>query len=110
MLRIGMTNSTPIPRAIHLGEFTPLVGGAFMADCDPQAVALQLMEASPLVNHARLDRPPFILTFRSAPEAMLMSGTYVLRGVGFGPDLIDLGQIARPLSGEPGHYYQAVFN
>lgn len=110
MLRIGMTDSMPIPRPIHLGEFTPLVGGAFMADCDPRAVTLQLVEASPLVNHAKLDRPPFILTFRSAPDAMLTSGSYVLRGDGFGPDLIDLGQIARPISGEPGHYYQAVFN
>ena len=110
MLRIGMTKNMPIPRPIHLGEFTPLVGGTFMADCDPQAVTLRLVKASPLINHARLDRPPFILTFRSAPETMLVSGTYVLRGDGFGPDRIDLGQIARPLSGEPGHYYQAVFN
>ncbi|WP_240663679.1 hypothetical protein [Sphingomonas sp. UV9] len=105
-----MINSVPLPRPIHLGEFTPLVGHALMADCDPQPVALQLVEASPLINHAKLDRPPFILIFRSAPDAMLMPGSYVLRGGGFGPDLIDIGRIARPLAGEPGHYYQAVFN
>ncbi len=105
-----MTNSVPLPRPIHLGEFTPLVGHALMADCDPQLVALQLVEASPLINHAKLDRPPFILIFRSAPDAVLVSGSYVMRGDGFGPERIDIAQIARPLSGEPGHYYQAIFN
>lgn len=105
-----MTNSVPLPRPIHLGEFMPLVGHSLMADCDPQAVALQLIEASPLINHAKLDRPPFILIFRSAPDAMLMPGRYVLRGGGFGPDLVDIARIACPLSAEPGHYYQSVFN
>lgn len=105
-----MTDSMPLPRPIHLAEFTPLVGQALLADCDPRPVSLHLVEASPLVNRARLERPPFILIFRSAPDAVLTTGTYVVRGAGFGPDLIHLAQILRPPSGEPGHYYQAVFN
>ncbi len=105
-----MSNSVPLFRPIHLAEFVPLVGSVLMADCDPRPVALHLVEATPLANHARLDRLPFILIFRSAPEAMLTPGAYVLRGEGFGPDRIDIGQIPRPLSGEPGQYYQAVFN
>lgn len=110
MTDIASSRPRPDPRPIHLAEFTPLVGGTLMADCDPQPVPLHLVEASPLTDHAKLDRPPFILILRSAPDAMLMSGTYVMRGSGFGPDLIDIGQIARPNSGAPGHYYQAVFN
>lgn len=103
-------SDTPLPRPIQLAEFTPLVGETLTADCDPRPVTLHLVEASPLANYAKLDRPPFILIFRSAPDAMLVSGTYVMRGKGFGPDVIDIGQIASPSTGEPGHYYQAVFN
>lgn len=105
-----MSQSVPLFRPIHFAEFTPLVGSVLMAECDPRPVALHLVEAVPLTNHAKLDRLPFILIFRSAPQAMLMSGTYVLRGEGFGPDRIDLGQIPPPPAGAPGHYYQAVFN
>lgn len=105
-----MTDSVPLPRSLHLEEFTPLVGHTLIADCDPRPVDLHLVEASPLVNRAGLERPPFILILRSAPDAVLISGSYVLRGDAFGPDPIDIAQIAPPLSGEPGHYYQAVFN
>lgn len=104
-----MTN-VPAPRPIFLDELTPLVGQTLTADCDPRAVPLELVEASPLRNHARLDREPFILIFRSAPDAVLLSGSYVLRGQGFGPDLIDIAQIAPRTGGTPGNYYQAVFN
>jgi hypothetical protein len=41
---------------------------------------------------------------------VLVSGSYVLRGDALGPDRIDLAQIAPPVAGAPGHYYQAVFN
>lgn len=105
-----MTDSMPLPRPIHLAELTPLVGRTLTAECDPKPVPLELLEASPLVNHAKLDRPPFILIFRSAPEAQLMEGTYVMRGMGFGPDLISIAQTVTPNTGAPGHYYQAVFN
>lgn len=105
-----MTDSMPLPRPIHLAELTPLVGQTLTAECDPGPVPLELVEASPLVNHARLDRPPFILIFRSAPEAQLISGTYIMRGKGFGPDLIDIARTVTPNTAAPGHYYQAVFN
>ncbi|KQN21206.1 hypothetical protein ASE86_14625 [Sphingomonas sp. Leaf33] len=105
-----MTADTPAPRPIFLEELTPLVGKTLTADCDPRTVPLELVEASPLRNHAKLDREPFILIFRSAPDALLMSGSYVIRGEGFGPDVIDIAQIATPNTGTPGHYYQAVFN
>lgn len=101
---------TPLPRPIHIDEFTPLVGQMLQADCDPRPVDLELVSATPLVNHARLERPPFTLILRSMPNAMLTSGSYVLQGKGFGPDVIDIIQIAPPASGAPGHYYQAVFN
>lgn len=105
-----MPDHVPLPRPIHLGELTPLVGKQLTAECEPRPVPLWLLEASPMTNHARLDRPPFVLVFRSAPEALLTSGTYIMRGDGFGPDLIDIIQIVRPATGAPGNYYQAVFN
>ncbi|WP_010185614.1 DUF6916 family protein [Sphingomonas sp. PAMC 26605] len=101
---------TPPPRPIGIDEFLPLVGKQLNADCDPRPVALELVSATPLVNHAKLDRPPFILILRSEPSALLTSASYVLRAKGFGPDVVDIIQIARPAKGEAGHYYQAVFN
>ncbi len=105
-----MTDTAPAPRPIFIEELTPLVGQTLTADCEPRSVALELVEASPLRNHAKLDRPPFILVFRSAPDAILTAGSYVMRGKGFGPDVIHISQIAAPRNGSPGHYYQAVFN
>ncbi len=105
-----MADDMPLPRPIHLSELAPLVGQTLVADCEPKSVLLELVEASPLVNHAKLDRPPFILIFRSAPDAQLVAGTYVMRGKGFGPDLIDIAQTVTPNTAAPGHYYQAVFN
>lgn len=105
-----MSDRMPLPRPIHLGELTPLVGSTLMAECEPRAVPLELLEATPLTNHARLDRPPFILIFRSPPDAQLVAGTYVMSGKGFGPDLIDIAQVVTPNTAAPGHYYQAVFN
>lgn len=107
---MSMTDGMPLPRMIAFEEFAPLVGGTFMADCDPQAVALELVEATPLINRARLERPPFILIFRSAPDALLMDGHYVLRGRGFGPDQVQISRMMMPGENPPGHYYQAVFN
>jgi hypothetical protein len=100
----------PAPRPIAIEEFLQLVGSALHADCEPRSVMLELVSVTPLINHARLDRAPFIVMLRSAPDAVLLSGSYVLRGTGFGPDVIDIIQIAPLASGAPGHYYQAVFN
>lgn len=100
----------PAPRPIAIEEFLPLVGSALHAECEPRSVMLELISVTPLVNHARLDRAPFILVLRSAPDAVLVSASYVLRATGFGPDVVDIIQIAPLPSGAPGHYYQAVFN
>jgi len=99
-----------VPRPLHHADFTPLVGRSLWAECDPEAVELELIEATPLVDRGVVDRPPFILILRSGPMALLVSATYRLHGHGFGPEPVDLIQIARPASGPPGHYYQAVFN
>lgn len=97
-------------RHLCLADFVPLVGRTLWAECDPNAVELELMEATPLRDCGMVDRPPFILIFRSGPKALLVSATYQLHGHSFGPEPVDLIQIARPASGPPGHYYQAVFN
>lgn len=105
-----MTDGMPLPRPIALAEFTPLVGQVFTADCDPEAVPLELVEAAPLINRARLERSPFILIFRSAPDALLVEGHYVLRSRNFGPAQVHIGPVLMPGEHQPGHYYQAVFN
>jgi hypothetical protein len=93
-----------------LDEFVPLVGRTLHVDTQPAAVELVLVEASPLPHAGRRDRPPFILVFRSAPEVLLVDGTYAMRGQGFGPDAIGIGSLQPPIGAEPGYYYQAVFN
>jgi hypothetical protein len=105
-----MTDAVPPPRTIAIEAFLPLVGQLLQAACDPRPMALELISATPLINHAKLARPPFILMLRSAPNAILVTGTYVLCGHGFGPDQVHLAQIAAPAGLPPGHYYQAVFN
>jgi hypothetical protein len=93
-----------------LEEFTPLVGRAFKADCEPNSIELTLVEASPLRDHALADRPPFILIFHTPPEVLLVDGIYVLRCGRWGPDNISLGSCLAPPNGQAGYYYQAVFN
>jgi len=93
-----------------LDEFVSLVGREFVADCTPRTVAVTLIEAVPLRFPSVTDRPPFSLLFRSAPNALLMSGSYALRCEGFGPDLVHLSPISPPPQSEPGYYYQAIFN
>lgn len=105
-----MASDTPLPRPIGIEEFTPLVGETLQVECDPSPVELHLVSATPLVNHAKLDRPPFLLILRSAPAAWLVDGGYVVRGKGFGPDQIHIQQIVAPADSPPGRYYQAVFN
>jgi hypothetical protein len=98
------------PRPMVLEEFLPLVGKQFVANCDPVEVEITLIDASPLKDHGVTDRPPFILVFRTPPEAMLTDGSYVLRCGEWGPDLISIGSLIAPARTEPGYYYQAVFN
>jgi hypothetical protein len=97
-------------RSMILEEFLPLVGKAFVADCQPNEVEITLVEASPLRDHGLADRPPFILIFYSPPEYMLGDGTYVLRCGGWGPERISIWSTLPPAKTQPGYYYQAVFN
>lgn len=99
-----------LPRVMTLDEFTPLVGYTFIADCDPVPLGIVLTEASPLRKGPKLDRPPFILIFRTPPTAQLTGGAYVLRCGEWGPGLIDLHPVVAPQGGEPGYYYQSIFN
>jgi hypothetical protein len=98
-----------VRRIMTLDEFTPLVGYSFIADCDPQPVEIELVEATALRNDPAFERPPFILIFRSDPMAQLISGAYVLRCGEWGPGMIDIHPITAPLGNEPGYYYQSIF-
>ena len=93
-----------------LEEFAPLVGQSFLAHCEPQPVAITLVEASPLRLNGVSERPPFILIFQTPPEAMLVEGSYTMRCGNWGPDIIYLFPITAPAKSEPGYYYQAIFN
>jgi hypothetical protein len=93
-----------------LDEFEPLVGRQLLVDCDPRSATLTLTEAYPLRQAAFGDRQPFMLIFRSEPEVVLVSGSYVMRCGLFGPASIHILPVAPTLGGPPGNYYQAVFN
>lgn len=105
-----MADETVLHRPMVLEEFLPLVGRQFIANCEPTEVEIQLIEASPLRDRGVTERPPFILIFRTSPEAMLMEGSYVLRCGKWGPDRIAIWPTLAPARAEPGYYYQAVFN
>jgi hypothetical protein len=105
-----MWNADLLPRPMFLDEFMPMVGQSLLADCDPAPIELQLTQARPLPNHARLDRPPFILMFRTSPEIVLVAGMYAMKCGEWGPDLIYIEQVASPDLKDNGHFYQAVFN
>lgn len=105
-----MADETVLHRPMLLEEFLPLVDKHFIAHCDPNEVAIQLIEASPLRDRGVTDRPPFILIFHTPPEVMLAEGSYVLRCGSWGPDRIAIWPTLAPVRAEPGYYYQAVFN
>jgi hypothetical protein len=93
-----------------LGEFAPMVGQNLLADCNPQPVELKLTSAKPLPHLAPIERPPFLLVFRTPAEVLLITGTYAMKCGEWGPDLIYIEQMASPDLKDDGHYYQAVFN
>ena len=93
-----------------LDEFTPMVGQTLLADCNPEPVEIALTSASPLPNHAQIERPPFILVFRTPPEIVLVAGIYAMKCGEWGPDLIYMEEMAPPDLTDKGHFYQAVFN
>jgi len=102
--------SLAMPRPMYLSEFIPLIGQALSVDCAPRSVELMLVEASPLRHGGQGQRPPFILIFTSTPAVLLMAGTYVMRGDGFGPASIYISPISAPGGSDAAHHYQAVFN
>ena len=101
---------TILPRDMVIEEFLPLVGQMFDLHTDPAPIGIRLVDARPLVNHAQLQRPPFILVFHSSPQAMLVPGGYVMKCGTFGPDIIHIHDMTPPPGAEAGFYYQAVFN
>lgn len=105
-----MSETPLLPRPMVLEEFMPLVDKWFLADCVPQPVEIQLVGASPGRVHDASARPPFALTFFTSPETLLQDGIYALRCESFGPDLVHISSLVAPLAGEPGYYYQAIFN
>ena len=102
--------SEPNPsRTLTLEDFVPRVETVFTAVCAPRDVPLTLVEAYALKNHARSDRVPFLLIFRSNSLSLLREGSYSLRADGFAASAIDLIPTARGPGAAPGYYYQAVF-
>jgi hypothetical protein len=105
-----MTRPAPAYRPMFLEEFTPLIGRAFFADCEPRTVELTLLEAYPLRSTFMNQRPPFILIFHTPKDIFLVEGMYILRCGDWGPDRISIGPTMPSPGSEPGHYYQAIFN
>ena len=93
-----------------LDEFTPMVGQTLLADCNPKPVEIALTSAIPLPNHAQIERPPFILVFRTPPEIVLVAGIYAMKCGEWGPDLVYIEQTMSPDPKDDGHFYQATFN
>jgi hypothetical protein len=105
-----MWNADLVPRPMFLHEFAPMVGQFLLADCDPNPVELKLTEARPLPNRAQIERPPFLLMFRTAPQIVLVAGLYAMKCGEWGPDLIYIEQTFSPDPKDDGNFYQAVFN
>jgi hypothetical protein len=99
-----------VSRIMTLEEFAPLVGSTFVAECDPAPVGIELIEAMPLRNSAGLQRPPFVLTFRTTVAVKLIEGSYVLRCGDWGPGMIHMVPAQPPMGGQAGNYYTALFN
>ena len=105
-----MSKADIVPRPMTLGEFMPMVGQHLLANCSPAPVELKLMSAKPLRHLAPIERPPFILMFRSPPEIQLLKGIYEMKCGEWGPELIYIEETPAPDLTDKGHFYQAVFN
>lgn len=102
--------SEPLPRPMTLDEFTPLVGREILLDSTPEPVRITLVEADSLPHDGHSERPPFALTFRSAPDALLIDGVYTMRAAGLEPAAVFISSLGAPIGAAPGYYYQAIFN
>ena len=105
-----MADTTLLPRPMSIDEFVPLVGRAFQVDCTPNTVTITLTDATLMRATPGAANPSFSLIFRSAPEVLLVSGTYAMQSGRFGPAAIHLAPVVSPLGSAPGYTYQAVFN
>jgi hypothetical protein len=56
-------------------EFEPLVGRAFLADCNPRPARAELVEARLIRLFGAVPRPQFTC-FRSAPSVFLVAGLH----------------------------------
>jgi len=107
----NMNSETLQHRPMYIEEFAPLLGQILYADCNPKPAPLKLVDVRPLPAHAVIERLPFILTFHSAPEVFLVTGSYALRCGEFGPVMVHITPTLAPLRDKlPGQYYEAVFN
>jgi hypothetical protein len=99
-----------LARPMTLDEFAPLVGGEILLDSAPEPVRITLVQAEPLPHDGHFDRPPFALTFRSAPDALLVDGAYTMRAAGLEAAAVFISSLAAPIDAPAGYYYQAIFN
>lgn len=101
---------TPIPRRVPMEQFEPFVGRVLEAHCDPEHVPLMLVSVDPRLTASPLQQPAYSVLLRSAADQLLMDGVYVLSAAGFGREPVFLSSCLAPQGGEPGYYYQVVFN
>ncbi len=97
-----MTDNIRIPRRLPIEHYLPFVGKTLLAQCDPEPVPLTLVSADGAASYS--------VTLRSSPEALLVDGIYVLSAPGFGDEPVFLSSFIAPGGGEPGYYYQAIYN
>lgn len=100
----------PIPRRVPIEQFQPHVGRVLEAHCDPEHVPLVVVSVDPSLVASSFEHPAYNVLLRSAPDQLLMDGIYVLSAREFGSEPVFLSNCLAPRSGEPGYYYQVVFN
>lgn len=105
-----MTESSFLPRTLFIEQFLPLKGRAFIADCDPKAAELQLVDVQPGRQRQGGIGVSFALLFRSNPDVLLVAGLYKIRCGNFGPEVVYIEATTPPAEGGTGYYYQSVFN
>lgn len=101
---------TPIPRSVPMEQFQPFVGRVLEAHCDPEHVPLTVVSVDPTLALSPLQKASYNVLLRSAPDQLLMDGVYVLSAPGFGSEPVFLSACLAPMTGEPGYYYQVIFN
>lgn len=95
-----------LERILTAEDFEPWVGRPFAVEADPEPVSIDLLSLVRGAAHPLAIRTPFKLTFRSAPDALLIDGLYTMRCDRFGPVEVFM----TPLLSPPGQrLYEAIF-